>query len=153
MKKLNKKTPLVFRISMILFCALLASIYLTGGLYARYTAHATGSGSAQVASFSFDDDLSEQDTTIPLSFAPGDKDSTTISIQNKGDVTIRYVVKVQNLTKNLPIEDAVISSEDIARGGSTTFTWEVEWPQSENSVSYMGKMDIIRIIVTAEQVD
>ena len=44
----NIKTPIVFRIALVLLCVMLFSFYLIGGLYARYTASASGGDSARV---------------------------------------------------------------------------------------------------------
>ena len=101
MKQSNKvKTPIVFRIAVVLFCAMLCSLYLVSGLYARYSATATASDSARVATFSFKDDLSTQTQILPTTFSPGESLITKITIQNDGDVTLKYTVTVENLTKN-----------------------------------------------------
>ena len=64
------------------------------------------------------------------------------------------VVKLENLTNNLPIQDQVITSGVILSGSDTVdFSWKFTWPATDNSIDKMGKMDIIRITVTVEQVD
>ena len=153
MKQLNTKTPLVFRIGLFLAFALILSFHLTGGLYARYTTSASGEDGARVAIFRFGDNLSEQSQLLPSSFAPGESLDTQISIRNDGEVTIRYVVKIQNLTKNLPIEDRIIQSSVVACNTESTFSWKIEWPETANSVEYMGKVDVLRLVVTVEQID
>ena len=55
MKQFNKvKTPIVFRVGVILLCAMLFSSYLMGGLYARYSTAVTGSTAVQVAKIDVD---------------------------------------------------------------------------------------------------
>ena len=50
MNQLNKaNTPLVFRIGVILLCAVFYSVHLMGGLYARYSTTMMGSDAARVA--------------------------------------------------------------------------------------------------------
>ena len=154
MRQQNKKTPLVFRIGLVLLGTIICSIHMMGGLYARYsTSSGKASDNARVAIFSFEDDLSEQAQSIPVYLSPGEYISTTITIKNNGEVTLRYVVTIKNLTKNLPIEDQTIISDEITSDSESTFTWKIEWPQSKNSVVYVGKMDVLRVVVTVEQVD
>lgn len=138
---------------VVLFCILLGSIHLMGGLYARYTTQAGDSDSARVAVFSFEDDLSEQGQLLPASFSPGESLSKTIEIHNNGETALKYVIKLENLTQNLPIEDKIIETNVIACGEESSLTWSIEWLQEDNSIDYMGKMDILRITVTVEQVD
>ena len=153
MKKTNIKIPIVFRVGMLLLCAFLLSSHMMGGLYARYSTQATASDSIFVAEFSFKDDLSEQSLSIPISLKPGESIPTTINITNDGDVTIRYVAKIENLTDNLPIEDQTFTSEEIVSGATRSFDLEIEWPKNDSSIEYMGKIDVLRVVVSAEQVD
>ena len=154
MEKLNKaKTPVVFYIGCILLCVWLISVYLIGGVYARYSTYASSEDSARVAIFKFEDDLSDQSQTLPTSFGPGEKITTSVTIKNEGEVTLRCVVKVENLTDNLPIEDQIIYSSNIGCNDESTFSWDIEWPKQKNSVDYMGKIDVLRLVVTVEQVD
>ena len=104
MKQQNRKTPLIFRIGLMLACVLILCCHMMGGLYARYATTCTSSGEARVARFSFQDDIDEKYQSIPTSFGPGESVSTTIQIENTAEVTLKYVVKVENLTKNLPIK-------------------------------------------------
>ena len=153
MEKLNKKTPLWVRVLIIILGALFISTLMLGNSYARFVSTASGSDSASIAKFSFDDDLSEQFTDISISLAPGERQTYRFTIKNTGEVTIRYVVKIDNMTENLPIYDKIISSDNIAIGGELTFDWDIEWDKNHNSIDYMGKMDVLRVTVTAEQVD
>lgn len=153
MKQSNKKTPVVFYLSFVLLCAVLITTHMMSGLYARYTAQAGGGDEARVATFSFEDNLSAQAQVLPTTFSPGESLPITIKIKNTGEVTLRYVVKIENLTKNLPIEEQTINSSEVACNGESEFSWNIEWPKSKNSVEYMGKMDVLRIVVTVEQVD
>lgn len=153
MKQQNKKTPLVFRVGLALLCAIILSIHLMGGIYARYSTSDSASDRARVAIFSFEDDLSEQSQIVSLSLIPGESIPTMITIKNDGEVTLRYVVTIENLTHNLPIEDQIVTSGEIVSGGTSSLDWKIEWSESDNSVEYMGKMDVLRIVVIVEQVD
>ena len=156
MRQQNIKTPLVFRIGGLLFCLLLFSVSLMGGLYARYTASASGGDDARVAQFSFADDLDPQAITAPISLAPGESDVHTVRITNNGEVVIRCVVTVENLTKNLPIAEEqpqVVITEAIPSGESDECEISIAWPKEANSIDYAEKTDVFKITVTVEQVD
>ena len=154
MVKLNNKTRLIFQILLFLVLALILSSYVLGTtFYARYVTTASGGDGARVARFSFDEDLSDQALDLSLLLSPGEHEDYSITIENDGEVTLQCTVKIVNLTNNLPIDDQVITSEEIAMGETSTFDWRIEWPEGDNSVEFMGKLDVIRIIVTVEQVD
>ena len=68
MRQKNMKTPPMFRIGLILVCLTLFSVYVTGGLYARYTTSSTGGDSARVAKFHIDSCLVSADVPVKLSF-------------------------------------------------------------------------------------
>jgi len=102
MKQQNRKTPLVFRVSLVLLCALVVSLRLTGGLYARYSTTATGGDSARVAKFAFSDNYSTQIQNVTFTAYPGFQ-FPAIQITNQGEVAIKCTVKIVNLTGNLPI--------------------------------------------------
>ena len=156
--KSNNKAPLfsTMHVALLLLCAVLLSAYAIGGLYARYASGQSGDDDARVAKFSFSDNLDGQSIALPVTMAPGESKKVTIQVQNTGEVALQYVVKVENLTKNLPIalEDQTITSGVLLSGSDLTeFSWEITWPATENSIDKMGKMDIIRITVTVEQFD
>ena len=153
MRKTNIKTPVVFRVSLLLLCAFLLSSHMMGGLWAKYYTRNDGGDGARVARFSFDEDLSEQSQSLSVSFAPGEYEEYTFEIENTGEVALKCVLSIDNLTENLPIEDQVIATSEIACGDSDTIDWKIEWPVALNSAEYMGKMDILRVVVTVEQVD
>ena len=158
MRQQNIKTPLVFRIGGLLFCLLLISMYMMGGLYARYTASASGTDGARVAqfAFAFDRDLMSQTVTAPISLAPGETDTKTVSITNNGETAIRCVVTLENLTKNLPIaqnQPLISISDVIPSGESDECEMSISWPEAENSIDFAEKMDVFKITVTVEQVD
>lgn len=158
MKELNKRTPLVFKIGVLLLCAMLITSYMMSDLYARYTVTAFAGDSARVAKFTFTDaDMQAQFQyiTIESSVYPGQTVcNINASIENKSEVAIRYVVNFENLTGNLPINYPLpISFDVIAPGGEVTVNYPITWSSTDNSPDYAGKMDIIRITVSVEQVD
>ena len=154
--KSNNKAPLfsTMHVALLLLCAVLLSAYAIGGLYARYASGQSGDDDARVAKFSFSDNLDAQSIALPVTMAPGESQKVTIQVQNTGEVALKYVVKVENLTGNLPIKTQTIASDVLLSGSDLTeFSWEITWSATENSIEKMGKMDIIRITVTVEQFD
>ncbi|MBE6566701.1 MAG: hypothetical protein E7659_06315 [Ruminococcaceae bacterium] len=156
-QKLNNKAPLLssMHIALLLLCAVLLSSYAISGLYARYISEETGGDNARVAKFSFEDDLETQYQTFPATFAPNDLHTINITIENKGEVTLHYVVTFENLTGNLPLQlqNGNGISGEIQSNSETTFSWTIEWDQEDISVDQAGKMDVVRIVVAVEQVD
>ena len=51
-KNKEQKTPLIFRIGLILMCAMMISCYMMSGIYARYSTTVTGKATARTARFS-----------------------------------------------------------------------------------------------------
>ena len=101
----NIKTPIVFRIALVLLCVMLFSFYLIGGLYARYTASASGGDSARVARFIFDvekDSGSQEFIDISNIKKPGDSVEYIFTVSNgsSGD----YCEVAQNYSIKLIIE-------------------------------------------------
>ena len=98
MKQLNMKTPLVFRLGVVLLCVMLMSTHLTGNLYARYSATATGSDSARVARFSITNTLTTptQNTAVSLNFYDPEKlkDTITFEVSSSSEVAVEYDVVV-----------------------------------------------------------
>lgn len=98
MKKSNKvKTPLVFRLSLVLLCAMFFTSHMMGGLYARYTTTATGSDSARVAKFNVSEpSYVSSNAKIELNFYDPSKFSDTVSfnVSSDSEVTVKYSVIV-----------------------------------------------------------
>lgn len=97
MRQSNRRTPVVFHVGLVLFCLVLFSTYLTGGLYARYTTTASGSDSARVAKFqitSGSDWTAGQDIHFELNFFDPAKQSQTITLQilSNSEVAVKYDV-------------------------------------------------------------
>lgn len=99
MRKLNTRTPIAFHIGLVLFCLVLFSTYLTGGLYARYTTSASGSDSARVAIFQIQGENSwEQGKEVDVNLSFFDpalaQDTLSFSITSASEVAVRYSVEI-----------------------------------------------------------
>ena len=160
MKQSNKQTPFMFRLSLGIFCAVLLSISLMGGLYARYVTTASGSNSARVAKFNVSEDLTvtRSDGTTVSDFVvddvlkPGKSVSYRFTVQNDSEVAVKFIVSGERLFNELPLTLETAETE-LAPGASGTVTFTVLWNSNENSLSYSGKIDMIRLRAVAEQID
>ena len=113
MSKSNKKTPIVFYVGIVLACLTLISVYMTSGLYARYTTRATSSDSARVAKFRVTDTLTVTDskgdevnsfTMIEDSLIPGESTTYAFEVQNDSEVAVRFSVRGEASINNLPLD-------------------------------------------------
>ena len=94
MKKLHRRTPVVFYVGCGLLCLALFSTSMTGGLYARFSSTATGNGTAQVAIFDVRNTLQSVDTSIDLHFYEPNRstDSIAFSVTSGSEVSVKYDV-------------------------------------------------------------
>ena len=93
MKQWNIKTPLVFRLGVVMLCMLIISLNMIGNLYARYTTSVTGSASAQVARISYYiDEKASTHTFANATLHTGAIFAVeeTFTIENDGDVSYEY---------------------------------------------------------------
>ena len=168
MKQKNMKTPIVFRLAVLLVFALLVSVHMMSGLYARYTAATVGASDTRVARFSVSDLWKNGDVAlseVEIALAPGESATYTIDIVNDSEVSVIYSVSYRNLTNNLPITATLQYADDpsaaiapLAAGESTRLVFTVSWPKEVDGVpqvdaSCVGMMDILQIAVSIEQAD
>ena len=91
MKQLNIKTPLVFRLGVVLLCAMLITFSMVSGLYARYSSTVTGEASVQIAKF---DVQITGDANVSVDVSQATDNVYTITIKNDSDVTVQYGLSV-----------------------------------------------------------
>lgn len=84
----------VMRIAFLLLCLLIVSMYMTGGLLAKY--HATGSGkdSARVANFDIKVTGTNEDMNVVCGETP-ETGSYTVTVENDSEVAVRYTITVE----------------------------------------------------------
>ena len=168
-KQNKRKTPLVFRAGIVLLCTLLFTMHLTGGLYARYVAGASGSDDAVVAKFSVSETVELKGSTINLgeyhineAINPGENVTYTFEVINNSDVTLRYRFIATNVTQNLPLTFTVVDGGEetaadegvaIAIGVNKTVDFKIGWNEAYRDPSFCGKSDYITVTVIAEQID
>ena len=95
MKQVNIRTPLVFRLGVVLLCAMLITFSMMSGLYARYSTTVTGEASAQVAKF--DVQVSGDDSGVSVAVSPTTDGLYTITIANESEVTVQYTLSVPSI--------------------------------------------------------
>lgn len=173
MKKLNKKTPIVFYVGMMLLCLVMLSFNLTSGLYARYTSKGSASDSSRVASFVFDVSASGTEKFLDISeiTKPGDSKDYTFIVSNGTEdncceVEQRYTVDIM-INGSMPLtytlakndeEGVSVSATDVLAAGTVdfdTYTLTIEWPSAQNDVKYANGTAVGEVVltITSEQVD
>ncbi len=174
MSKFNRKTPICFFAGLLILCLTLVSTYMVSGIYARYTTSADSSDNARVAEFSVSQSLkiTKSDNTVAETFIigddlyPGKRMTYTYSVTNNSEVTVEFVVSGRELLGELPLViksgetsvELVSQEKDCASltllpGQSGVLTFYVEWPETENNISFVGMVSQIEITVRAEQKD
>jgi len=162
LKDSNMKTPIVFYAGLVLLFFVMLSLNMTGGLYARYATDDEDGDTARTASFEIItteldalDNNPEHIIARVKGLEPGENAVHSIPITNKSEVAVKYSVRAENVTKNIPL---VISATEasLAPNSSGEVTVTVTWPnatEADKSAELAGKTDIIRITFTVEQID
>ena len=96
-KQNNEKPPvnlgsILIRVAAGLFCLLLISVYLLGGLFARYVSRGQGADSARVAKFDVKLDGPHGVTCEVTALHPGE---VTIEVDNDSEVAVKYSIRVK----------------------------------------------------------
>ncbi len=100
MKQWNIKTPLVFRLGVVMLCMLIISSNMICDLYARHTATVTGSASASVAKISYKLTTSSNVSKhqLDMNDLPDNCNivavDETFSIENDGEVAYNYTINL-----------------------------------------------------------
>lgn len=148
-------------LACILFCLTLFSFHFMGGLYAKYTAHTSASDKARVAKFEITDDNKSFTKDFVISFAPGTIE-TEIQVVNKSETAVAYTITIENLTQNIPLQFQIADSTemfepapqtyDLSIGQTDKYTVKLIWSH-EDALQHMGKVDQVRIVLNAVQID
>ena len=159
MTKSNTKTPVVFYVGLVLLCLFMFSLYLSGGMYARYATAASGSDGARVAKFDVtltdvDKNWSQQVSLGELS--PGESTEIQFNVKNNSEVQVQFKVTMTNQTGNLPLKlsnGANVFIQPVGMGKTEAITFKIVWPDTENSPTYAGKTDLLRFDFEVVQID
>lgn len=115
-------TPVLLRVAFVLLCLLMVSMYLMGGLLAKYTANGSGDDSARVAKFDVDVTFSDgngtiSDITADLKY--GENGEYTITVVNKSEVAISYVIRIENIKLVTTDKNGAVVATAMTQGVST----------------------------------
>ena len=151
------KLPLPVLLTYLIVVTLVA----TGVSLSAYVTTADGMDAARVAKFEININGENNEEILKQNFTAQIKPGGNIGkfeIVNNSEVAVDYVVTVDSKTNNLPIEVALDkNSGTLEAGGSTANSANgnvsIYWPETENSIEYAGKVELIEITVTATQID
>lgn len=97
MRQPNRKAPLIFRVGLMLLCAMLVTTNMMGGLYARYSTTVIGSATARVAKF-------DREVNYRTNGYGGDEMNLNqdiyavieeFQVLNSGEVSLKYDMKIK----------------------------------------------------------
>lgn len=83
----------MMRIAFLLLCLVILSVYMMGGLLAKYTANGSGDDSARVAKFDVKVTGTAEDF-IMVAANTVDAESYQIRVENDSEVAVRYTISV-----------------------------------------------------------
>lgn len=151
--KRKRKLPLTAVLTYLIVVTLVA----TGVSLSAYVSTASGGDEARVAKFEIvvtDSGRTELTANFTAEIKPGDT-LGTFDVENKSEVAVQYSAEVNNLTNNLPITATVTEGQSgkLQPGKKTAGAVTVRWNPTETDAEYMGKVDSIQIVITAEQID
>ena len=160
MAKHNKSTRINIPMcaACVLLCLTLLSIHLTSGLYAKYTATATGSDSARVAKFEVD--VSGQDLAdITCTQSNTDSSTYTITITNTSEVAVQYKLSLlepvlpNGVTYSFAPETGTLAAGNNSADSTLTFT--VDWAEftADNTGDSATETLNFTVNVHIEQID
>jgi len=112
-----------------------------------------------------------QDGVFAVPIAPGEVDVHTVTVQNSSEVAMRYSVQLVNESNNLPglkflmtgmdaggnstgtFHEAAVTFSDDLLPSSEEVTIKIQTSWSDTDPKNAEKIDWVRIVVTAEQID
>ena len=130
----------------VILCLL--STALIAQVFAKYFVKDELSDSATTAHFDIRENLKNQ--TLDLSFMPGD--TITVTISNHSEVDVKCILALTNKTGNLPVKSQE-QTLTIEAGNTTNHTLSIEWDTTQNGAEHAGKVDLITLTLTCEQID
>jgi len=165
MKKRNApKVNIFFSIAMVLLVLVMASSYMTTGLYARYVSSASGSDSARVARFDIQDTGTLYTETFAVELDPSTAalNPAALEIKNSSEVAVRCVFTYET-TGNLPLDiywmNGSTRVEEFVFGPNTAaaqrFDLCVVWSDAamDDTYLYHREIDSITVTITCVQID
>lgn len=156
MKKSNIKSPLVFRVGVVLMCVMMLTCHMMSGLYARYTSSAQGSATATVAKL----DVQMSGANVNYSFDESDPFDAGLGavyavivnfqVENTGDVAYGYKLNLRLSTAS-SYEDATIPDVCIKLAAPRNMT-QVERITGDNTATTTIVSDLTSGIISRFEV-
>lgn len=155
----KKQRPVLLIVAFILIILTAISFSLVVATYSRYittkiNSSETDGKNPEVAKFDVSeylDGVGEFDT-LSITLKPGEEKIQNIIVSNSGEVAISYTISLENVTNNLPLEFTNYSGTINANETNVACSVTISWDELKNSPEFAGKTDVIRIIITAEQI-
>ncbi len=153
-KIINYRRLFIYIITPLLFLTLLTSCLLSG-LYAKYVSGSGNLDSARVATY----DMSvtnEIQESFAVSILPGQSVDYVCNFINNGETAMRCTVYAVKITDEIPhlIFPEPVWYELSANGGAeNNVTYTITWDETKTDEQYAGRVELIKIIIRAEQID
>lgn len=170
MKLNNKKKSIIEVTLLLLFAFVLITTQIVTNIFAKYRTNNKSDDGSNVASFDFKINITDSNTSVNITeildyeMIPGDKIVLDINLDStKSEVKVKYNIILQTLD-NLPL-NITYKGTDIKTSGinGTINVGEsaslddiiIEWESTEVNKNYIysGEVDLITIVIEAEQVD
>lgn len=149
----------LMRVAFVLLCLVIVSVYLMGGLLAKY--HSTGSGDDQARVAKFDVNVrgtAPEGGIVCKPVANGDG-TYTITIENKSEVAVSYTlsVEIENepkyITPTFTNEEGDTAPEGkVAPGGTDVriLNFSVIWSAFTENKTGSSASEMLSFVVTAD---
>lgn len=111
MVRSGKKEKWILYTLVVLLCLVLASFWLMCNIYARYSTQTSGSDGARVAKFDVTETTQDLNQQIKAAVYPGFDQVYTVSVTNRSEVAIEYVMNVKNKYGNLPLKFQMLDKD------------------------------------------
>ena len=154
MKTKTVKMNIPMCLACILLCLTMFSAAMVSGLYARYTAGNTAEDAARVAAFSVTETGDVLTQELRLHIDPDTPAEVIVTVKNDSETAVRYRMEANNPFENLPLQFDLDepTAYEIAPGKTAECTLTVSWSGAAD-VRYAGRVDLIELTLTAEQID
>lgn len=114
----NKKVNIPIRIASVMLCLVLFSLYMTSGMFAKYTTGGNGKGNGRVAKFSVTaTDAGESEYVFDQAKQQPDG-SYAVTVKNDSEVAVRYTIilrfseDIPNYLTITPDENVTVSPDE-----------------------------------------
>lgn len=154
-KHQTKRPPLMVYVMYLL----VATVVFTGVTFSSYISSTVGQDTARVAKFEVTGTGMQEIQINAEAMVPGSQITKQFTVQNTSEVSVELTITAELVYNKLPLQLTIESAPSpltrtLAVGSSEqTYNLDISWPSSQNNVQWAGKTDVIRLIVSAQQID